>query len=57
LFYDLAVAALLAYAAIGNGLYGIALWPAVVLHTLMSVWCVACLRHSSTNLSLLNFRS
>ncbi len=47
LLYDIAVAALLAYAALGNGLYGVALWPAVVLHTLMSVWCVACLRHSS----------
>ena len=57
LVYDLLVAALLAFAALRNGLPGVALWPAVVLHSLMSVWCVACLRHSSTNLSLLNSKS
>ncbi len=57
LVYDVLVAALLAFAALRNGLSGVALWPAVVLHSLMSVWCVACLRHSSTNLSLLNSKS
>jgi hypothetical protein len=57
LVYDVAVAALLAFAALRNGLYGVALWPAVVLHSLMSVWCVACLRQGSTNLSLLNSKS
>src|SRR5579862_6583341 len=36
LFYDVAVAVVLAYAAIGNGLYGVALWPAVILHAVMS---------------------
>jgi len=56
LFYDVAVAAILAFAAIGNGLYGVALWPAVALHTAMSVWCVACLRHSSLKLSLLEIK-
>jgi len=43
LLYDVAVAALLAFAAIGWGLHGVALWPAVVLHGVMSIWCVACL--------------
>ncbi|HEV3304050.1 MAG TPA: hypothetical protein VG055_30645 [Planctomycetaceae bacterium] len=57
LFYDVAVAAILAFAAIGNGLYGVALWPAVVLHTAMSVCCVACLRHSSLKLFLLESKS
>ena len=57
LLYDVAVAAILAYAAIENGLYGVALWPAVILHTVMSVWCVACLRRSSLKLSLLEFKS
>jgi hypothetical protein len=52
LFYDVAVAAVLAFAAIGNGLSGVALWPAVVLHAIMSVWCVACLRHTSLKPSL-----
>lgn len=57
LLYDVAVAAVLAFAAIVNGLYGVALWPAVVLHAVMSVWCVVCLRHSSLKLSLLEFKS
>jgi hypothetical protein len=57
LFYDVAVAAILAFAAIGNGLHGVALWPAVVLHTVMSAWCAACLRHSFLKPSLLEFKS
>jgi hypothetical protein len=56
LFYDVAVAVILAFAAIGNGLYGVALWPAVILHAVMSVWCVACLRRSSLKLSFLDFK-
>ncbi len=44
LLYDVAAVAVLAYANIGFGLYGVALWPAVVLHAVMSVWCLACLR-------------
>jgi len=44
LFYDIAAAAILAFAGIGLGLHGVALWPAVVLHVVMTVWCVACLR-------------
>jgi len=44
LIYNLAVAAILAFAALGLGMTGVALWPVVVLHTTMGVWCVACLR-------------
>lgn len=44
LLYDAAAVAILAYASIGFGMHGVALWPAVVLHALMSVWCIACLR-------------
>ena len=44
LFYDIAAAAILAFAGIGLGLDGVALWPAVVLHVVMTVWCVAWLR-------------
>jgi hypothetical protein len=44
LFYDIAAVAILAFAGIGLGLHGVALWPAVVLHVVMTVWCVACLR-------------
>ena len=46
LFYNVAVTALLAFAGLGLGLHGAALWPAVVLHAVMAVWCVACLRRS-----------
>jgi hypothetical protein len=46
LLYNVAVAAILAFAGLGFGLRGIALWPAVVLHAVMAVWCGACLRRS-----------
>jgi hypothetical protein len=39
LAYNAAVAALLAFAAIGQHLHGIALWPAVALHLALSIWC------------------
>jgi hypothetical protein len=42
--YNVATAALLAYAGIGFGLYGVALWPGVALHAAMAVWCAAHLR-------------
>jgi hypothetical protein len=43
LLYNVAAVALLAFAGIGLRLRGVALWPAVVLHAAMTVWCVACL--------------
>jgi hypothetical protein len=43
LIYDVAAAALLVYAEVGLGMAGLALWPAVVLHTGLAVWCLACL--------------
>jgi hypothetical protein len=43
LLYNVAVTAVLAYAGIGLRLFGVGLWPAVVLHVAMAVWCVACL--------------
>jgi hypothetical protein len=42
--YDVAAAALLAYAASFLNMAGLALWPAVVLHTGLALWCIACLR-------------
>jgi len=47
LMYNIIATAVLAFAGIGLGLHGVALWPAVVLHAAMAVWCVACLRRSS----------
>lgn len=44
LLYDVLVALLLVYAAIGVSIGGPALWPAVVLHTLLAIWCVLGLR-------------
>jgi uncharacterized membrane protein len=43
LIYDLAAAVILAYAGLFVRLVGIALWPAVVLHAALAVWCVLCL--------------
>jgi hypothetical protein len=43
LIYDVAAAVLLGYAGLFLGLVGVALWPAVVLHIGLAVWCVVCL--------------
>ncbi len=43
LVYNVTTAALLAYADVANGAAGIALWPAVVAHAGLAVWCAACL--------------
>src|SRR6266446_1310062 len=39
LMYNLIATAVLAFAGIGLGLQGVMLWPAVVLHAAMAVWC------------------
>jgi hypothetical protein len=38
--YNLGAASVLAFAGFAPGQAGIALWPAVVLHTAMAVWCI-----------------
>ena len=52
LLYDVAAVAILAFAGIGFGLHGVALWPAVLLHAVMTVWCVTCLRRSPLNMTM-----
>ena len=42
LIYNVAAAAILTYTGYG-GLVGIALWPAILVHSALAVWCVACL--------------
>jgi hypothetical protein len=44
LLYNLGVAVILAAAGIVSQPVGILLWPAVVLHSAMAVWCNAILR-------------
>ena len=40
LLYNLAVIAILAHARFGLELSGIGLWPTVVIHAALAVWCV-----------------
>ncbi len=47
LFYNTAAAAVLAYAIAGLELHGVLLWPAVILHVVMAIWCVASLLQKS----------
>ena len=46
LMYNIPATAVLAFAGVGLGLHGVALWPAVVLHAAMAIWCIVCLRRS-----------
>ena len=44
LLYNLSVVTLLVYAGFGIGLFGIGLWPAVLGHVVLAVWCITWLR-------------
>lgn len=44
LFFNVAAAAVLAYAGLGLGLLGVCLWPTVAVHSAMALWCIVCLR-------------
>jgi hypothetical protein len=39
-FYNITVAAVLAFAGFGQGLRGMLLWPAVAFHMAMGAWCI-----------------
>jgi hypothetical protein len=42
-FYDVAVALLFVFSAVGSHMAGPVLWPAVGLHTILAVWGMLCL--------------
>ena len=44
LLYNCAGGAVLANAAAGLRLVGVLMWPAVAVHAVLAVWCIACLR-------------
>jgi hypothetical protein len=44
LLYNAAAAAVLVHAGLGLKLSATGLWPAVVLHGALALWCVVCLR-------------
>jgi hypothetical protein len=47
LLYNIGVALLLVYAALGLVLSGILLWPFVLVHLGMAIWCVMRLRNKT----------
>jgi hypothetical protein len=48
LLYDAAAVAVLAYSSLGLKLSAIGLWPAVLLHAALALWCVVCLQRTKT---------
>jgi hypothetical protein len=44
LLYNCVGGAVLAAAGAGGRLVGVLMWPAVALHAVLAVWCIACLR-------------
>ena len=40
LLYNISITLILIYAALGLSLLGFGLWPVVLLHMAMSVWCI-----------------
>jgi hypothetical protein len=51
LLYNCAAGAVLANAAAGVMLVGVLMWPAVAVHVVLAIWCIACLRGGSANAS------
>ena len=46
LLYNTAASVLFLYAGLGLGLTGPGLWPAILLHGTLAVWCLLCIQSS-----------
>lgn len=51
LLYNASIVALLLAAAMAPSLTGVLLWPALVVHAALAVWCVVCLSMKGTDLN------
>lgn len=51
LFYNAAAASILVYAGIRLGLQSQMIWPAIVLHVALAVWCLLVLGRARTKLA------
>ena len=49
--YNLGAVVILGAAGIQSQAVGIALWPAVVLHAAITIWCVTCLLRNPTRIN------
>ena len=50
-FYNLGAVVILGAAGMQLRPVGVALWPAVVLHAVLTVWCVACLQRKPSKIA------
>ena len=57
LIYDVGAAVILAYTGLFVHLVGIALWPAVVLHAALAIWCFVIIRGARPGKGLGSFLS
>jgi len=51
LLYNCAAVAVLVHAGADVRLIGVLMWPAVALHAVLALWCIACLRAGPVNTS------
>ena len=47
LLYNITIVALLVHARV-EGYYGVGLWPAVVLHAVLAIWCIDIIRREKS---------
>jgi hypothetical protein len=52
--YNVGVGVVLTHASLGLSVTGVLLWPAVGLHTALAAWCIACMRRSPLQRTVLS---